>query len=564
MTTPNNYWARRMGSNRLNRRRFVGGAAMTGAGATSLALVGCGNDDDDDDVAPPPTDDNGDPAPTPTPDDAPQQGGTLRTGTFLDVLGIDPHIEVSVGLTTAQRVYTFLIGFDNTNNEYRTLLADGVEQPSETEFVFTLRDDVRFHDIAPVNGRQVTAEDVVYSFERFRDLPEAQNNDFFKFFTESMEAVDDQTFRLTTVMPYAESFSELGGSGQRAIVPHEAVEEWGDLSANAIGAGPYILEEYIRGEREVLRRNPDYFEGDVPYPDEYTRQVILDMSSLLQAYEGDQLDINGALLNKLDFETLEALPDRVSGSMPGLHYASMGLNVNDERFSDPRVRQAMYLALDRNAFINLLGFGDGLRMGPLSAGLEYWSLSQEELEPYTTANYEEARALLAEAGYEDGFDLPIATSAGVQLYIDHAEIVVDELAKVGIRATLELSDLSTYLSTQLFAGDFGPATIFTHNPYETPKIPLTMYHRDGFGGGSWWQYDNPDVTAAIDAQMQEMDPEARREKVREAQFLILDDWAPMINLYSPMAYWSYNQRVGGYDPTYRTYQNFRYTEYLRS
>ena len=565
MKKVNNYWLRKAASSRLSRRRFVGGAAMAGAGATSLALVGCGNDDDDDDVAPPPPDDddNGEPAPTPTPDDEPQDGGTLRTGTFLDVLGIDPHIEVSVGLTTAQRVYTYLIGFDNVNNEYKNLLASGVEQPSETEFVFTLRDDVRFQDIAPVNGRQVTAEDVLYSFERFRDLPEAQNNDFFRFFTDSMEAIDDQTFRLTTVMPYAESLAEIGGS-QKAIVPREAVEEWGDLSADAIGAGPYILEEYVRGEREVLVRNPDYFEEGLPRLDAWNRQVILDMSSLLQAYEGDQLDINGALLNKLDFEGLEPLPDRVSGSMPALHYGSLGLNASMEPFNDPRVRRAMYLALDRNIFVNLLGFGDGFHMGPLSAGLEFWSLSQEELAPYTTPNYEEARALLAEAGYEDGFDLPIETSAGVQLYIDHAEIVVDELAKVGVRATLELSDLSTYLSTKLFAGDFGPATIFTHNPYETPKIPLGFYHKDGIGGGSWFGYDNPDVTAAIDAQIMELDGEARREKVREAQFLILDDWAPLINLYSPVAYWSHHERVGGWDPSFRGFQNFRYTEYLRS
>ncbi len=561
-----NYWTRRPAAGRLSRRKFMGSAAGVGAGAAGLALVGCGNDDDTpaDDTANGNGNGNGDDAaPQPTPDESEvQRGGRLRTGTYLDVLGIDPHIEVSVGLTTAQRVYTYLGRMDDVHNEFHPLLASDHEQPSDTEHIFHLREDANFHDIAPVNGRQVTAQDVLYSLERFRDLPEAQNNDFFKEVVESMEAVDDYTFRVTTHVPYAEALSELGGS-QAAIVPQEAVEEFGDLSNDAIGAGPYMLEEYVRGESELLVRNPDYFDGDLPYLDEYHRITILDNTALLQAYEGDELDINGALLNALDFETVEQLPDRVSGSMPALHYASLGLNASMEPFNDPRVREAIYLALDPAEFIDRVGFGEGRAQGALSPGLEQWAITQDELEPYVAPNRERARELLAEAGYENGFDLVIDTSQGVQLYIDHAEIVVPALQEIGINAELQLHDLSTYLSTVLFAGDFH-ATVFTHNPYETPNIPLGMYHRRGIGTHNWFGYENDEVSDLIDAQSQELDLEARQERVRDAQFAILDDRAPMINLFSPTLFWSYHERVGGYDPAYRGFQNSRYTEFLRS
>jgi ABC-type transport system substrate-binding protein len=165
------------------------------------------------------------------------------------------------------------------------------------------------------------------------------------------------------------------------------------------------------------------------------------------------------------------------------------------------------------------------RWDPFSAGLDFWALTEEELAPYITPNYDRARELLAEAGYPDGLDIDIETSQGVQFYIDNAEIAIPELAKSGIRANLQLSDLSTYLSTKLFAADFGAATIFTHNPYETPSIPLGMYHRNGIGTFSWWGYENDEISDAIDDQAQEMDVETRREKVRNVQLMILDDWA---------------------------------------
>jgi peptide/nickel transport system substrate-binding protein len=493
--------------------------------------------------------------------ETPVKGGTLRLGTFLNVLGIDPHIEVSVGLTQMGKVYTYLGGFNSIEQKFNPILAQSVEQKSPTEFVFLLRRGVKFQNIAPVSGREVVAQDVLYSWERFRDLPKAQNNDFFKTVVDKMESIDQYTLRITTKAPFAESLSELGGI-QKAIVAQEAVEKFGDLSQNAIGAGPFIMEDYVKGERMTLKKNPDYFDKNLPHLDMIKWTTILDTNTLIQAYKSDQLDINGALLTKLDFQELQRNDKLVNTKFPALHYGSLGLNATFKPFDDPRVRKALWVGVDRQQFIDKIALGEGTPMGVLNNGLNYWALSQDEAKPYIGYDIKKAKDLLTAAGYPNGFDMEIETSGGVQLYIDHAEVLVAELKKLNINAKLKLTDLSAYLADKLFKGAFN-ATVFTHNPYESPKIPLGFYHKLGLGALSWWHYDNPQVTAAIDAQNAEIDASKRQRLVKDAQKLILEDGGPMINFYSPAAFASHNKRVGGYDPTLRGWQTFRISEFIK-
>src|SRR5690606_7577421 len=247
-----NYWSR-FNNRRLNRRRLLGTAGVAGSGLAALAIVGCGGDDDDDvsisERTPQPTPAQAGVATgTATEDPEAVRGGTLRTGTYLNTINIDPHIETSAGLTITNKVYGFLGAFNTIDSTFHPLVAESVEQVSDTEYIFKIRPGVKFHDIAPVNGREVTAEDVVYSYERFRDLPNALNNDFFKQYVDKMEAVDPQTFRLTTKVPYADTFFSLGGSNgfgvQAAIVAREDVEARGDLSTGGIGSGPFIIDTY--------------------------------------------------------------------------------------------------------------------------------------------------------------------------------------------------------------------------------------------------------------------------------------------------------------------------------
>ncbi len=582
------YW-KRIGAGRAVTRRYALGVMAGGAGAAFLAACGGSNNNGATGSKTAPTTNTAPPAAasssvataagtaapqapavsktTPAPAaETPVRGGTLHRGTYLNVLGIDPHIEVSVGFIMMTAVYSYLGATNPVEQKFYPMFADAVENPSPTEFIFKLKHGIKFQNVDPVNGREMTADDVLYSKKRFRDLPQAQNNDFYKKTVDTMEAVDPYTFRVTTKQPWAESLLELGGV-QQAIVPHEAVEKFGDLSQHAIGAGPYILTEYVKGERTGLKRNPDYYDKNLPYLDGITWQTILDQGTLLQAYKSGQIDIGqgpyeGTSLTKLDFDDLAKNDKLFSVKLPSLSYGSLGLNASVKPFDDKRVRQAIWVGVDRQAFIEKVGQGDGTPMGVLNNGLTYWVLSQDELKPYIAPDVQKAKQLLAAAGYANGFDMTIETSGGVQAYIDHAEVLVAELKKLGINAKLNLTDLPSYLSNKLFKGDF-MATVFTHNPYESPKVPLGFYHKDGLGGGNWWHYDNPQVTAAVDAQNAEVDTQKRQKLVKDAQKIILDDAAPLINWYSRELYQTWYKKIGGIDPNLRTFNYFRYGEYIK-
>jgi peptide/nickel transport system substrate-binding protein len=556
------YWQRRAGG-RVSRRWMLGAASL-GAGAAFVAA--CGGDDKEKEES------SGGAAQGQATASAgaetPVRGGTLRRGTWLNVLGIDPHIEVSVGLYMMSSVYTYIGGWNAVEQKFYPILAQSYEQPSPTEFVFKLRQGAKFQNIAPVSGRECTAQDVLFSLERFRDLPKAQNNDFFKTITDKMQVIDPYTFKLTTKQPFAEALSEIGGI-QKAIVAREAAEKYGELDSKdaTIGAGPFILDEYVRGERTGLKRNPDYFDKNLPYLDRVTWLTILDQNTLLQAYKSDQLDVGagpyeGVLLTKLDFEDLSKNNKLINLKMPALHYGAFGLNASVKPFDDKRVRQALWLGIDRQQFIDKIGQGEGTPQGILNNGLDFWVLSQDELKPYIGYDLKKAKDLLTAAGYPNGFEFEFESSGGVQFYVDHFEVLVPELKKLGITAKPKLSDLSSYLSDKLFKGNFN-ATVFSHNPYASPKIPLGFYHKNGIGSGSWWHYDNPQVTAAIDAQNAELDVNKRQRLVKDAQKLILEDGGPMINVYSPTLFQSYNKRVGGLDPKLRTFQYFRSSEFIK-
>lgn len=558
-----NYWTRLAGR-RYGRRGILAAAG----GASALALVGCGGDDDDSS--------NGNSPGGQTPGasatagsgatETPKRGGVLRTGVTFVAQGIDPHIETSVGLQAATKIYSYLIGFNFHDNTWHSLSAESLEQPSTTEYVFKLRPGLKFQNVDPVNGRPVTAEDVKYSLERFRDHPRATRNGFFKNEVEKMEALDANTFKLTTKRPYADALAAIGiGDGfgpQTGIVAQEDVDKRGDLSNGGVGSGPYMLQEYVRGERTVLKRNPDYFDPQVPYLDEWRQQVITDNNTLLQAFKSGQIDINGAAITKLDFEDLGRDKNLVNTKVPSLGNGCFEMGAGEKPFNDPRVRQAVKIGIDRGQFIDKLFFGDASPAGAISSGLTYWALSEEEIKPYVTTDVKKAKELLAAAGYPNGFDLEIYTSSAIKSYIDYAEIIVAELKKIGVNATLKLFDLPTFLSQHMYAGNF-PATVWVTNGYPSLVTPLGYYHKNGTGAGNWWHYENEEVSSLIDKQFAELDAEKRRPIVRDVQKKVLDDWAPHMPIVDFVGYSSYNKRVGGYDPMLSSYQLVRYSEYLK-
>ncbi len=281
--------------------------------------------------------------------------------------------------------------------------------PTDTEWIFKIRSDAVFQNVPPVNGRPLVAEDIVKSIDRYRSMPGASTA--WDQWTERYEAPNPHTFTELTKKPYGYFLMDLG-SPLTAIMPVEAVEQLGDLKSNALGSGPYMLKSYARDEGLELVRNPTYYH-EYPYVDGYNVKVIKDDASIQAAFRAGSVDIYNAT-DKLKADTVKDVSGTSIQKFLDRVYTVLSLNaVKVEAFKDQRVREAVDLALDRQAMIDKLYFGDAEMAGPVPP---LWpaALPKEEIAEAYKRDVAKAKQLLAAAGQENlSFSLAHHTSGNV-------------------------------------------------------------------------------------------------------------------------------------------------------
>lgn len=519
---------------RISRRALIKGAGIAAAGAAGAALVGCGGEEEAGVPA----------ARTALPEGTPQPGGTMRVGLPSDPGGLDPQLSVT-SYWAGARIHGYLFMVSLKDQSMLMELAESFEQPDETTYVWKLKPGVRFQNIDPTWGREVTAEDVVYSMERRRDEPTSQNDkQLLRDFTASFEATDQYTFRFRTNRPYSPTLDEIGNPSY-AIVPREAVEKWGNLHLNAAGCGGYILKEFVKAERVEMVRNPDFFMSGRPYLEGMEFLVIPDQSSLLEAFKTKRLDYNGATLDKIKVDDLRGIEGIVVIEAPNFWNPTLLLRVDRPPFNDIRVREALDLALDRQDLIDRMFFGDAMLNGPIVWGLDYWALPQEELRDFYKYDPQEAKQLLSAAGYEDGLDVE-TTIEDVVYMSQMATVVKEHFARVGVRCNLKPQELGVYLAQTLYPGDF-EMTWYYNLPYVEPDRPLCQYFSKGQAGITFSGYDNPKMDEWIWKERSEFDREKRRQIILDAQRAMLLEHGPQINTCTPRGYVAFWEWVKGVD-----------------
>ncbi len=234
-----------------------------------------------------------------------KRGGTLvvRSGPLR---GIDPHLETwAAALQVIHQTYNALLKFNHDGTKILPDLAESWEQKDDLTYSFRLRQGVKFHNVAPVNGRELTSEDVKYSIERqMTDQPgKFQHAYFFLGKLASIQTPDKYTIVFKTKEPYA-PFLNYIASPWTVIVAREAVEKHGDLQRHAIGTGPFIMQEYRREQEAVFVKNPAYFKKGLPYLDEVRLQYVIDPVAATAAFRGQQTDIS--LLEFADVPSIKA------------------------------------------------------------------------------------------------------------------------------------------------------------------------------------------------------------------------------------------------------------------
>jgi peptide/nickel transport system substrate-binding protein len=446
---------------------------------------------------------------------APRRGGTLNATFSSDPAHFDPHRG-----TTAQNfvplVYNGLVRF-KTGPEVRPDqfiiepdLAERWEQPSPTTYIFRLRRGVRFHDKPPVNGRELTSDDVVWSLERMlAEDPENIKRDLFSVI-QRYEAVDRYTVRITLREPFAPFLHNLA-TVFASIVPRADV----DYKRVAIGTGPFMLESFQRGVRYVYKRHPAYFERGQPYLDEIVIHIFRDFATRAAALRAGRIDVVDLL------PWGQAQPIVREGQLrwekyQGIFSVHARLNAERPPLNNEKVRQAMSLALNRQAIAIALGGGEGTVNGPVPAGLGIWAVDWRRL-PFFQRDVAKARQFLREAGFPDG--VTVEAVGGVSP--DNRRIMLEamkaQLAQAGITLNFRLIDTAQVQRVR-FQKDF---MILADNftlASDPDSYLYVEYHSTS--SGNVGNYRDPSIDRLLEAQRRELDQARRLPLVHEAQVRI--------------------------------------------
>ncbi|MEX0317783.1 MAG: ABC transporter substrate-binding protein [Ruegeria sp.] len=370
-----------------------------------------------------------------------------------------------------------------------------------TVYTFKLHDGVTFHD-----GSAMDAEDVKFSLDRARaeDSANAQKA-LFAGITD-VGVVDPLTVQVTLGEPNGNFLFNMAW-GDAVIVAPESID---DIKTNPVGTGAYTFSEWVQGDKIVLERNPDYW-GDQPALAKATFKFISDPTAAFAAMMAEDVDVFDNFPAPENLPQFEADPrfQVLVGSTEG--ETILSTNNKQAPFDDIRVRQAVAHAIDRQAIVDGAMFGYGT---PIGTHFAPHHPAYVDLTSKSGHDPEQAKALLAEAGFADGFEttlhLPPPSYAR-----RGGEIIAAQLAEVGIKAEIINVEWAQWLESVFKGKDFG-LTIVSH----TEPMDIGIYARPEY----YFQYDNPEFQALMETLNTTTDPDERTELLGQAQTMISQDY----------------------------------------
>ncbi|MDQ6833740.1 MAG: ABC transporter substrate-binding protein, partial [Chloroflexota bacterium] len=331
---------------------------------------------------------------------------------------MDPYLNVTFRAAEfGGFFYSKLLKFDNGPGIAPTAfvpvpdLAEKYDVSSDgLTYTFTIRANAKWQNKDPMNGRAVTADDVVYSFDRFRKVsPQKQSFDIVK----DVKATDPRTVVFTLNAPFA-PFDIAIAAPVFYIMPKEVIEADGDARKRVIGSGPWIFDKYDKGVQVVAKKNPDYYFTGTPNVDEADLLIVPEDATAVANLRAKQIDITG--VTETDRKGLQA-------SNPELQFVDYPDNLlwffywktDAPPFNDIRVRQAVSLALDRDELISTLFEGKGAINNSVPAGLTSWWLDPRSADMGPNAKYykrdvDAAKKLMADAGFAGGLKVPFVST----------------------------------------------------------------------------------------------------------------------------------------------------------
>ncbi len=492
--------------------------------------------------------------------------GVDTTGFMIDVLNADIQTadvqKTSKDYTMPQNIFDRLLDIEvddaGVSKIVPSLAEDWEISGDGLEYTFHLRQGVKFQ-----NGNDFTAEDVVYTFHRLLTVENGVNTELLDQVKgaseviegsadtlEGVEMVDDYTVKITLKEPFAAFLSCLTAPGL-SIYDSEATEAAGDQfgmdPAVTVGTGPFRFASWTFNDQLVLVRNEDYWRG-APELLGVVIKVIPDTETQTMMFESGELD-----LLDLDFVAdaadrfLETYPEQiVQGPRVGITYFTMNFNI--EPFQDVKVRQAMQMAIDRQAILDALYGGRGqVENGIYPYGLIGFNEGQTKI----SYDPEGAKALLAEAGYGDGFTMELAADASASDTVTMAlEIIKEQLAAVGINAEIKNYDESTWLETRK-SGELGSfMSTWTADFNDPENFIYTFFGNEEKTKIRSINYPDTAVMARVSGARGIVNEDERLAEYQALEEKLIHEDAAWVPMYSRMHLWAVSKRVQGFKPVW--------------
>ena len=512
--------------------------------------------------------------PSPAAAQTPKRGGILRLTFQADPLHFDPHQSLSfLVMVPLSFVYSRLVkvkagpSVKPTTYPVEGDLAESWTQPNDTTYVFKLRKGVRWHNKPPVNGRELTADDVKYTYERFLTITGNPNKPSLEY-VDKIEALDKHTVKFTLKEPNAWFLDLLAGT-TTWIIAKECVEKFGDLKKveSVVGTGPWMLERWEPNVRITYVRNPNYFVPGLPYADGVDFLIDKDPASRLATWLAGKTDFGPEYQHAVRWLDAPVAKQRKPGlqtaEYPWFTSGSVGLKLANPPFGDVRVRRALARATNTAEVFESLAFSQGhWTPNPVvPAAFNDWSIPIDQLGPEGRKNYEfntaEAKRLLAEAGHPNGFKTTVEAAATVYGpdYDDVVQITIKNWRAAGIQADLKLKEYGAFITSTIFGkfdgmflglrGAWADPEAYFYRPY-MPGQPLNVLG-----------VNDPKLTEMIRLQRRTFDVPKRKQILFDIQrylaeqalfgvdgsIRILSAWDAHIRNYMPNNGFDYGGRL---------------------
>ena len=523
---------------------------------------------------------------------APEYGGTLTYAERIEPPGTDPYSQ-GHGPRAVDAVSEKLAianwGIDRDEYGFTTRyvplfamrpnLAESWETPDPTTIVLTIRKGVRWHNKAPMSGRELTAQDVEYNFHRYTGLgsgfTEPNPFDSMKAATwESITATDDSTVVFRLKAPRNDALLTIIGHWPHFIMPPEVIEQHGDVQdwRNLVGTGPYMLTDWVKGSSLTYSKNPDYWgtdekypENRLPYIDELRRVIMPEQATWLAALRSGKHDITGLagdtqLGDIGQVESLQRSNPEITW-YPWYFRAETGVALilrNQSLFNDIRVRQAMQMAIDLETINNTYykGFAKWQPQGAIGDSLTGYFIPFEEWPEEVKKTYrydpEGAEALLDAAGLTRGADgnrFKTVLNHFKRLDVGYQEIAVEYWKAIGVDVEIQVGEETAWVAAMI-EGAYEGMTSWSLGVDQAPMATIGgsgLHTRRGWSHPTGHQ--DPVMDAKVEAAEAATTLEEQKRLVREADMYMIEQqwfiWGPKVPVFNASQPWikGYNGEV---------------------